>query len=165
MKRENLYVILCVITMLMLSAPSFAERVILYDTDLREVTGQAGFAKGSIIEINTHIDKIPVMNGILTLGDVTLQGSLTTMDSPAEIDPVDHITDIDLPEYGITGLGLSILRSIGFGSGQIDVTITMDLISIGAVYAGDDINGPSFGSVGVSGLSTDIRGTASFMPR
>ena len=158
MNRTNLLAALCMIAMLILPQTGLAKMVALSDGDLSEVIGQAGFAEDTTATFNSHIDNMPVLNGVFNYSDVTFQGSVTSRNSTA---PNTSLANAAVPGFGMMGLGLMGLGSMGLGTHQIDMTINIDRFTIGAIRAGSDTTGPSFGDFAMYGLHADIKGTVS----
>ena len=162
MNRTNLLAALCMIAMLILPQTGLAKMVALSDGDLSEVIGQAGFAEDTTATFNSHIDNMPVMNGIFNYSDVTIQGSVISRNSTApNTNMANQMANAAVPGFGMMGLGFMGLGSMGLGTHQIDMTINIDRFTIGAIRAGNDTTGPSFGDFAMYGLHADIKGTVS----
>lgn len=160
MIKITLLVVLCLGAVLMLPQTGAAEKTALKDEELKDVVGQSGIVKERTTKFDTHYDTLPVMNGLLSLTDVDIKGSITTRTPFDDQTPVTQTSDLDLPG-GLEVKGLqTILDYLGSGSGDIDATINIDELSIGAMRAGSSGVGSTFGSVSVDNMRIDLVGSA-----
>jgi hypothetical protein len=129
---------------------------------LNEVTGQAGIVNDvTRIAFDTHYNSIPILGQLINLSDVTMTGSVTNR-IPSSVDSLtDQWVSPSIPVFGMAGLGLMGLGSLGLGTHVIDQTIDIDRFSVGAIRIGNDLTGPSLGSLNVLEMHTDIKGTVS----
>jgi hypothetical protein len=146
------------IGLLMFPQTGSAKTIPLSENQLSEVYGQAGFAEDTTTIINSQIDNMSTMNGLMTLSDVNIQGSIVNR-APSTTNT--NIAYATVPGFGMMGLGSMGLGSMGLGTHLINTTININLFSIGAIRVGNDTNGPSLGSFAISGLHADIQGTVS----
>jgi hypothetical protein len=173
MYRRNLFTALCMFILLTLPHTGMASMTPLTDIDLNNVTGQAGIAPQAVAEDTTrmtfdnHYDNIPILNGLLNLGDVTIQGSIETRnDSNVSVSQVDSSTLTGLTGIGgIMSFGMAGLGAMSMGTHHIDTTLDIDRLSIGAIRIGQDLTGPSLGSLDIIGMHTEIRGTVTLSVR
>jgi hypothetical protein len=175
MHKRNIRAALCMFVLLTLPYTGMAAMTPLSDIQLNDVTGQAGISPEGIADevtrmtFNNHFDNIPVMNGLLNLGDVTIQGAIETRsNSTMNGTTVSQLTNSSLtglPGLGIMGFGMSGLGAMSVGTHHIDTTMDIDRLSIGAIRVGQDLTGPSLGSLDVIGMHMTIRGTVSISVR
>lgn len=158
MKRTNQVVALCIIGLLMMPLTGLANMVPLSEDQLSEITGQAGFAEETTTTFNSHIDNMPILNGVLNLSDVTMQGSVVNRASTDT--NISNISNLAFPGFGMMGLGLMGLGSMGFGTHLIDMTINIDKFTIGAIYVGNDKTA-SLGDFVMYGFQANIKGAVS----
>jgi hypothetical protein len=163
-RRNLLFVNLFIFVMLILPQTGLADKVALYDADLSEIIGQEGLVGESTIPINTHVDNMTVMNGLVNLNDVNIQGSITTKASSMNPSIVNEMTNLDLPGDGKMDFVKKVIQFMGLGSQQIDQTINIDLLTIGAIRLGNDISSPSFGDLYMNRHVININGSSSVMP-
>ena len=153
MKRTSLFAVLCVLGLLMLPQAGMAKLVALSEDQLSEVTGQAGIGIDvTHLDIDTHLDTVATLGGILTLSDVTIMGAIDYR-VPLTTNIVSGVT---APVGAMAGLGM-----MGLVNHAVDMSIYIDRYTIGAIRIGPDPLGPSLGSIGIYGLHADIRGTVS----
>lgn len=130
-----------------------AKLVALSEDQLCEVTGQAGIGIDvTHLDIDTHLDTVATLGGILTLSDVTIMGAIDYR-VPLTTNIVSGVT---APVGAMAGLGM-----MGLVNHAVDMSIDIDRYTIGAIRIGPDPLGPSLGSIGIYGLHADIRGTVS----
>lgn len=153
MKKASLFAALWLICLLMIPCAAKAQMVPMSDDQLSEVIGQAGIA------FDQHWDTMPGMGGLLNYSDVTMVGSVEVRNQ-STVDP-NFINQLAMPGFGMFGLGLMGLGSMGLGTHVIDMTINIAQFSIGAIRIGNDTTGPELGSLYISGLRADIKGTVS----
>ena len=153
MKKTSLFAALCMVGLLMLPYSASAQMVPLSDDQLSEVIGQAGIA------FDQHWDTMTGMGGLLNYSDVTMIGSVDIRNQ-STVD-TNFINQMAMPGFGMMGLGIMGLGSMGLGTHVIDMTIDIDLFTIGAIRIGNDTTGPELGSFYLSGLHADIKGTVS----
>lgn len=151
MKKTSVFLALCTVGILMLPCAASAELVAMTDEQLSEVVGQAGFS------FDQHWDNLSGMGGLLNYSDVDLSGSIEVRNQ-SEV-PSNFVNQLATPGFGMFGFGLMGLRSMGIGTHTIDMTITIDKLTIGAIRVGNDTTGPELGSLAIYGLRADIYGT------
>ncbi|HOI06773.1 MAG TPA: hypothetical protein PK213_06515 [Deltaproteobacteria bacterium] len=143
----------------------------LSDVQMNDVTGQAGIAPEGIVDevarmaFNNHFDNIPVMNGLLNLGDVTVQGAIETRLNGTMVSQITSSSLTGLPGLGIMGFGMSGLGAMSVGTHHINAAMDIDRLSIGAIRIGQDATGPSLGSLDIIGMHMTVRGTVSISVR
>lgn len=158
MKRTSLFAVLCVLGLLMLPQAGMAKLVALSEDQLSEVTGQAGIGIDvTHLDIDTHLDTLTTLGGILTLSDVTIMGAIDYK-VPLTTNIVSGVTT---PVGAMAGIGMMGLGMVGLVNHAVDMAIDIDRYTIGAIRIGPDPLGPSLGSIGIYGLHADIRGTVS----
>ncbi len=160
MNKKNLLLIaLCIIGLLIIPRTGSARMVAMSDDRLNEVTGQAGIVNDVVrIAFDTQYDNVPVLGQLINLSDVSMYGSVINR-IPTSVDSLtDQWVSPSLPGLGMAGLGLMGLSSLSLGTNLIDQTINIDRLSIGAIRIGNDMTGPSLGSIDVIGMQTDIKG-------
>jgi hypothetical protein len=153
MRKMSLCAALCLLGLLMLPCVASAQMVPLSDDQLSEIVGQAG------IDFNQHIDNMSGMGGLMNYSDVTIIGSVDSRNI-FNVD-TNYINQMSMPGLGMMGLGYMGLNTMGLGTHVIDMTIDIALFSIDAIRIGNDPAGPSLGSLYISGLHADIKGTVS----
>jgi hypothetical protein len=155
--------------LLMLPNAGKAAMAPLTDVELNDVTGQAGISAMDTVDgvtrmtFDNHFDNIPVMNGLLNFGDVTIQGAIETRNNSSMT--VSQLTNSTLTGLtgmgGIMGFGMAGLGGMSVGTHYIDTTIDINRLSIGAIRVGQDLTGPSLGSLDILGLHATVQGTIS----
>lgn len=172
MYGRNIFTALCTLVLLALPHTGMAALTPLTDIELNGVTGQAGIEPQATAEaasrmsFASHSDNIPVMNGLLNLGDVTIQGAIETGDTGSmTVSQIAGSTLAGFPGLGIMGFGMTGLGAMSIGTHHIDAVMDIDLLSIGAIRVGSDLTGPSLGSIDIRGMHTEIRGTISIAVR
>jgi len=168
MKKTSLFAVLCIIGLLMLPQAGLANMVVLADDQLCEVTGQAGIAAKAYttsIPIDMFINNMPILNGVLTLSDITIKGNIVNNNQP-ENNLLAHATNSELGIMGLGMMGMGMFGmdmigagSMGVGTYNIDTSINLQQFSIGSIHVGNDLTGPSLGSLDIYGLHADIKGT------
>jgi hypothetical protein len=143
----------------------------LAEVAIRDTSGQEGIDSVEIsngvtrMTFDNHYDNIPILHGLLNLGDVTIQGAIETRsDSSVTVSQVSNSTLTGLSGLGIMGFGMSGLAGLGtmsVGTHHIDAAMDIDRLSIGAIRIGQDLTGPSLGSLDIIGMHTEIKGTIS----
>jgi len=145
----------------------------LTDVELCDVTGQAGIdaqavaGKVTRMTFDNHFDNISIMNGLFNLGDVTIQGAIETRnDSSVSVSQVANSSLTGLAGIGgIMSYGMTDPGGMSMGTHYIDCTMDIDRLSIGAIRIGQDLTGPSLGSLDILGMHTEIVGTISLSVR
>jgi hypothetical protein len=159
MKRTSLLAALCMIGLLLLPQSGRANMTDLSDDQLCEITGQAGIISDvTRYAIDTHLDNMPVMNGLITLTDITVKGTMDVRNSETSTLVTQVATSgagmgFGMPGLGMMGMGMSI------GVHKIDTSLDLERMSIGAIHIGSDITGPSLGSIDILNMHASIRGT------
>jgi hypothetical protein len=159
MKRTSLFAALCMIGLLMLPQAGRANMVPLSDDQLCEVTGQAGIAADTTHFTIKHMDNMPKFNGMLTLSDVTIKGTIDIKNSTAN-DLVTQVANpVDMMGLGMPGFGMMGMGTMSVGVHKIDTAIDLERFSVGAIRIGSDVTGPSLGSLDILGMHASIKGT------
>lgn len=163
---------LCMLVLLGLPETGVAALTPLSDIELNGVTGQAGIEAGAMAEtpsrmsFDNHFDSISLMNGLFTLGEVTIQGAIETgSTSSMTVSLVSGSPLAGLAGLGIMGFGMTGLGVMSIGTHHIDAVMDIDRLSIGAICIGGGPTGPSLGSIDIRGMHTEIRGTISIAVR
>lgn len=169
MYTRTTFAALCMFVLLMLPYTGMASMKPLTDVQLNEVTGQAGISPEGISDgvtrmtFDNHFDNIPAMYGLLNLGDVTVKGAIETRNSSSMT--VSQLTNSTLTGLtgmgGIMGFGMTGLAGMGVGTHHIDSTMDIERLSIGTIRIGQDLTGPSLGSLDIIGMHATIQGTVS----
>ena len=144
----------------------------LTDIELNGVTGQAGIEADAMAEapsrmsFDNHFERISLMNGLFTLGEVTVQGAMETGNtSSMAVSRVSGSSLAGLAGMGIMGFGMTGLGVMSIGTHHIDAVMDIDRLSIGAICIGGGLTGQSLGSIDIRGMHTEIRGTISIAVR
>lgn len=169
MYKKATFAALCMFVLLMLPYTGRASMTPLADMELNEVTGQAGISPEAVSEgvtrmtFDNHFDNIPIMNGLFNLGDVTVQGAIETRNDSSMT--VSQLTSSSLTGLtgmgGLMGFGMSGLAGMSVGTHHIDTALDIDRLSIGTIRIGQDLTGPSLGSLDIIGMHATIKGTVS----
>jgi hypothetical protein len=173
MYRRTLLTALCMFTLLTLPLAGRASMTQLTDGELDNVTGQAGSVSLEVagdvtrMTFDTTYDNIPVLHGLLNLGDVTIQGTIETKsDSSVSVSQVTSSSLTGLTGIGgIMSFGMTGLGGMSMGTHYIDAAMDINRLTIGSIRIGQDLTGPSLGSLDILGLHTDIKGTISLSVR
>jgi hypothetical protein len=172
MYRRNIFAALCMFVLLTLPHTGMASMSPLTDVELNNVTAQAGIEPQAIAEetsrmtFDNHFDNISVFYGLLNLGDVTIQGSVETRSgSSMTTSQLSDSTLTGLSGLGIMCFGMTGLGAMSVGTHYIDAAMDIDRLSIGAIRVGQDLTGPSLGSLDIIGMHTEIKGTISVSVR
>lgn len=172
MYGRKTFAALCMLVLLGLPETGVAALTPLSDIELNGVTGQAGIEAGAMAEtpsrmsFDNHFDSISLMNGLFTLGEVTIQGAIETgSTSSMTVSLVSGSPLAGLAGLGIMGFGMTGLGVMSIGTHHIDAVMDIDRLSIGAICIGGGPTGPSLGSIDIRGMHTEIRGTISIAVR
>jgi len=164
MKRKSLFAAFCIIALLTLPLTGMAKMTAMSESELNDVTGQAGIAV-NIDHLNLDMtvdtlyygdtDGIPEIGagpGYISLCDMTLKGNVDF------IDPMTINVSTQQTDFGTQLTSLDINVS--------DMTIDIDEFTIDAIRLGPEPGvGPSLGSFGIYGLHADVTGNVNISVR
>jgi len=173
MYRRTIIAALCMFALLTLPQTGMAAMSALTDAEMTDVTAQAGIQTVEVangvtrMTFDNHYDNISVFHGLLNMGDVTVQGSFEsrTDDNSTTVSQFESSTLSGMTGFGIMGFGMTGLGTMSVGTHQIDATLNLDRLHIGAIRVGTDLTGPSMGSLDIIGLHATIKGTISISMR
>jgi hypothetical protein len=160
MKSKSLLAAFCMIGLLLLPQAGRASMTDLSDEQLCEITGQAGIISDvTRYAIDTHLDSMSVMNGLLTLTDITVKGTMDVKNSEPGHLVTQVMTSGAGTGFGMPGLGMMGMGIMTIGVHKIDTSLDLERMSIGAIHIGSDITGPSLGSIDILNMHASVRGT------
>lgn len=160
MKSKSLIAALSIFGLLLLPQAGLAAMTDLSDDQLCEITGQAGIVSDvTRYTIDNHVDSLPVMYGLITLTDVTVKGTMDVKNPETNNLVTQVATSGAGTGLGMPGIGMMGLSSMSIGVHQIDTTLDLERMSIGAIHIGTDITGPSLGSLDILNMHATVRGT------
>ncbi len=165
MKSKSLFAAFCMIGLLLLPQAGRASMIDLSDEQLCEITGQAGIISDiTRYAIDTHVDNMPVMNGLLTLTDFTVKGTMDLKNSHTS-NLVTQVVTPGATGFGMPGLGMMGMGMTTVGVHKIETSLDLERMSIGAIHIGSDITGPSLGSIDILNVHATISGTVAISTR
>jgi len=160
MKSTSLFAAFFMLGLLLLPQAGRASMTVLSDEQLCDVTGQAGIISDVTRSvIDTHLDNVPVMNGLLTMTDFTVKGTMDVKNSETGNLVTQVATSGAGTGFGMPGLGMMGMGMMTIGVHKIDTSVDLERMSIGAIHIGSDITGPSLGSLDILNMHVSIRGT------